>query len=144
MGVPVQAHQGLTGLELAEPRLEEWCAGCRHGAKSSCQFSSPSFSFSCLSASQRITFPKSPDRGASRDQNLWMMVSHPELRGWSLHTPLPPYFLLVVPPWQAEIFIFKVSFSVGRKIFLKALDIFGEIQFNWTHWFAVSEMWRLD
>ena len=75
------AHRGPTGRQPEEPRAEEPCAGRNRGAKSSCQYSSPSFSSNCLSASQRIVFPKSPDTRTSTNQNLWMTVSHPEPRG---------------------------------------------------------------
>lgn len=75
------AHRNPTGRQPAEPRAKEACAGRSRGVKSSCQYSSPSFSSNCLSASQRIVFPKSPDTRTSTDQDLWMMVSHPEPRG---------------------------------------------------------------
>lgn len=92
------AHRGLTGREPVEPRPQEPCAGCGHGAKSCCQFSSPSFSSNCLSASQSIVIPKSPDTRASREQILWIRVSHPEPRGWCLTAPPLPSFLSIVPP----------------------------------------------
>lgn len=121
------AHRGLTGREPVEPRPQEPCAGCGHGAKSCCQFSSPSFSSNCLSASQSIVIPKSPDTRASREQILWIRVSHPEPRGWCLTAPPLPSFLSIVPPWRAEIFIFKVTVWCRRENIFK-----GSFCFWWN------------
>lgn len=119
-----------TTVRLACNWLKEQCVGCGHGAKSSCQFSSPSFSFNCLSTSQRINFPKSPDRGASRDHNLWMMVS-PWAQRMMPYTCHCHISFQLWHPSRLKFSSLTLLFSVGRKMCLKALDIFGEIQFNW-------------
>ena len=94
------------------PRSEELCAGCGRGAKSSCQFLSLSFSSNCLSASQKIALPKSPDTRASTDQKLWMTVGKPSWAKRYCFTCAMAF--IFEPSWKAKSFISKVAFGCWR------------------------------